>query len=272
MPYVPYYDPTGWADDPSTDTPISAAALNYIEQGIVDATSGGAGDITTDPAWQAKGDLIVATGDNAAAIVSAGANNEVPIYDSSQASGIKKGKIANAQVDSAAAIARDKLATQTRRVPITLTNPIVASSAGNAFFTVLGLTDWDAGHWEFVKDVGGKIYGFAQIPQALAATGGTIGVAIAASATSGVTRLNVAVKAVADGESLDPSSLTDHTAQDITVPGTALLRKDVSFTLTEALAAGDLLIVEIFHDGAHANDTLAVNTLLFSAWVDVTVN
>jgi hypothetical protein len=64
--------------------------------------------------------------------------------------------------------------------------------------------------------------------------------------------------------------LTDETAQDITVPGTAYLRKKVTFILTETLAANDLLIVEIFHDGDHTNDTLAATTLLFSCGLEYT--
>ena len=95
--------------------------------------------------------------------------------------------------------------------------------------------------------------------------------AIAANATSGVTRLQVATKAIADNESMNPT-LTDETAQDITVPGTAYLRKDVTFTLTETLAAGDLVIVEIYHNGLHANDNLAVDTLLFGAWLEYTAS
>ena len=152
--------------------------------------------------------------------------------------------------------------------PVQLLNPRTTSLSGNSFFSVLGLTDWDVGHWEFLKDVEGKIYGVVRVP-ATYISGGVIRLAIAANATSGVTRLQIGTKAVADGESLNPT-LTDETAQDITVPGTAYLRKDVTFTLTETLAANDLLIVEIFHDGDHTNDTLAVNTLLFAAWLDVT--
>jgi hypothetical protein len=156
----------------------------------------------------------------------------------------------------------------TKSYPIQLLNPRASTLAGNSFFTVLALTDWDAGHWEFVKDVDGKIYGQVRVPPGYA-SGGVIRLAIAANATSGVTRLGVGTKAVADGESLNPT-LTDETKQDITVPGTAYLRKDVTFTLTETLAENDVLIVEIFHEGSHANDTLAVNTLLMGAWLEVT--
>jgi len=157
----------------------------------------------------------------------------------------------------------------TIRVPVHLTNPRVATLTGNAFYTVLGLTDWDAGHWEFVKDVDGKVYGLVMVPPSYA-SGGAIVLAYAANATSGATRLQVGTKAVAEGETMNPT-LTDETAQDVTVPGTAYLLDLVSFTLTETLAANDLLIVEVFHAGAHANDTLAVNTLLFGAWLEVTV-
>lgn len=154
-------------------------------------------------------------------------------------------------------------------VPVALTNPQAAANQGNSFYTVLGLTDWDAGHWEFVKDVDGKIYGLVRVPPSYM-SGGVLRLAIAANATTGVTRLIVGTKAVADGESLNPATLTGETAQDITVPGTAYLRKDVTFTLTETLAVSDVLIVEVFHEGSHANDTLAVNTLLLGAWLEVT--
>jgi hypothetical protein len=112
------------------------------------------------------------------------------------------------------------------------------------------------------------LYGQVAVPDNYT-SGGVIRLLVAANATSGVTRLQVGTKAVADGESLNPT-LTDETAQDITVPGTAYLRKDVTFTLTETLADKDLLLVEVFHDGDHANDTLNANTLLFGAWLEYT--
>ena len=50
---------------------------------------GAGGDITTDPAWAAKGDLIVATGNNAASVLTAGANDYVLTADDGQATGLK---------------------------------------------------------------------------------------------------------------------------------------------------------------------------------------
>lgn len=165
----------------------------------------------------------------------------------------------------------------TVRVPVHLLNARYTTLAGNTFWTPAALTAWDGGHWELAKDVDGKVYGTVGVPMSLAGTpNAKLVLAVAANATSGVTRLSAATKAVSDGGSLNPSSLTGETARDITVPGTAYLRTDVTLPVSGSLAvtvaAGDLLIIEITHEGAHANDTLAVNTLLFGAWLQCDVS
>lgn len=160
-------------------------------------------------------------------------------------------------------------------IPIDFRNPRITSLGGNCFWTVLGLTDHDLGLWEFVKDVDGKLYGTVKVPAAIAGSpNAKIKIVVIANATSGVTRLNVANKCVADdAESLNPASLVDDTAQDITVPGTAYLGKKVTFTAGDLsnIAAADIILVEVFHEGAHANDTLAVSTLLVEGWLEVDV-
>lgn len=149
-----------------------------------------------------------------------------------------------------------------------LLTPRVSSLAGNAFWNVIGLTALDSGHLEFVKDVDGKAYYKIRVPKNLNATpNAKIGVILKANATSGVCRLKVSSKAVADdAESLNPASLTAETSQDITVPATAYLSKRIIFptsgSLAETVAADDYLLIELFHEGAHANDTLAVNSLI----------
>ena len=45
----------------------------------------------------------------------------------------------------------------------------------------------------------------------------------------------------------------------------------MTFTLTPTLAARDLLIVEIFHEGAHVNDTLAAATELYKPWLRIDI-
>lgn len=51
--------------------------------------TGVGGDITTDDAWAAKGDLIVGTGNDTAAILTAGTNDYVLVADSGEATGLK---------------------------------------------------------------------------------------------------------------------------------------------------------------------------------------
>jgi len=52
-------------------------------------TAIGAGDITTDAAWAAKGDLIVGTANNTAAILTAGSNGKILTAASGEATGLK---------------------------------------------------------------------------------------------------------------------------------------------------------------------------------------
>lgn len=155
-------------------------------------------------------------------------------------------------------------------IPVNLSNPRVSSLAGNSAWTALALTDWDAGCWSFLKDVAGKVYGTVRVPEDYGSNGQLI-LSCAWNATTGDAVLNVGTSPIADGESFDPGALTDETPQTITVPGTAYLRDDVTFTLTPTLVAGDILIVEVFHDGADGSDTVAADTLLFGAFLSYDV-
>jgi hypothetical protein len=266
MPYTPYYDPTGWVDDPSTDSPISAAALNHIEAGIV-AAAATADAAIPDPGGEATNDALLWNGSAwvpdtiADANIAAAAAIDPTKLDYA---GTSEGDIL--QISSGVP-AWGAAAAAASVIPVQLNTPAssVTAIAGNAFWTVVGLTDWDAGHWEFVKDVDGKAYGQVLVPSGV--TSATLRLLIAANATTGVTRLGVGYAAVASTESLNPGALTDVTKQDITVPATAYLRKDVTFSLT-GLSGADVILLEVFHEGSHGNDTLAVNTLLFGAWLE----
>lgn len=115
----------------------------------------------------------------------------------------------------------------------------------------------------FLKDVVGDWFGHVRVPQDYVSTPKII-LSIGANATTGVTTLGIGTAVPADAESYNPGSYTTETDQDITVPATAYLRKDVTFTLASGPAAGDDLIVRVRHNGTATNDTLAVDTVLFS--------
>lgn len=81
------------------------------------------------------------------------------------------------------------------------------------------------------------------------------------TATSGDVVWDVDTKAVADGESLDPSTDDDAQTVTTTTPGTARLRKDSSVTLTGTYAADDEVLLGVYRDGAQGADTLAAEAL-----------
>lgn len=162
----------------------------------------------------------------------------------------------------------------TVRIPIDLRAPGVTINAGNAFWTVEGLTAHDFGSWQFLPDVDGSIFGIAHVPKNIAGTpDAKIILVLAANSTSGnVTSMNVLTNAVApDAEDIDPATLTGVGVVDITMPTTAFETKEQSYTLAGAPSADDLLIVEIFHDGDTGNDTLAENTIVAEAYLEIDI-
>lgn len=63
-------------------------------------TGVGGGDITTDDAWAAKGDLIVGTADDTAGILTAGTDGHVLTADSGETTGLKWAAAAGGGIDS----------------------------------------------------------------------------------------------------------------------------------------------------------------------------
>ena len=166
------------------------------------------------------------------------------------------------------------------KFPIIFTLPRTQTLGGNAFFSSSALTAYDDGHIEFVTDVDGKFYGECYLdPDVI--DGGTITAvkfkgSLYANATAGDTVMEVSTKAIADGETFNPASLDGSTEGPtaITVPATAYLRTDFTFTFTPAnFGEGDIILVEIFHEGTSTTplDSLAANTLLKTlAFIEVT--
>jgi hypothetical protein len=108
MPYTPYY--AAWEDDPSTDTPITAAALQNMETGI-------AGAAATAEAAIPKAISGVAT-------------DKVPVYNGSA---WVAQKVVDAQIDAAAAIAVSKLAPGSN-------GQVLSVSAGTATWMAASVT------------------------------------------------------------------------------------------------------------------------------------
>jgi hypothetical protein len=109
-----------WKDDPDHTTPLTAAAIEDLETRLSTYTddqdaatviflsssiSAKVGNSIID----AKGDIFAGTANDTPDNLPAGSNDTVLIADSAQTMGLKYAKVANAQVDTAAAIAYSKL-------------------------------------------------------------------------------------------------------------------------------------------------------------------
>lgn len=297
------YTPTNWVDG---TTPVNATNLNKLEAGLQAAAAGAdtantglAGKQDTSAKGAANGYAGLDSGSQVplaqlpiptvvngqwlkgsggamvwAAITEADvagltadlaakeaiANKGVP---SGYASLDASGKVPAAQLPASAP------ATQTRQYPLKLLAPRSSSLAGNAFWTVATTTLLDFAHWEFVKDVEGRVTGQILIPKTVSATpNAKIVLIITSQATTGVTRMNVLYLAQGTAGGWLGGTLTSAGAQDLTIGPSSTEFKRMTFNLG-AVSADQLLLFEIVHEGAHANDTLAQNTWLVEAYLEI---
>lgn len=145
----------------------------------------------------------------------------------------------------------------TKQVPIGFRN---WDSSGNGYAFLVSTSNLRLLSYAFLKDVVGDWWGVVRVPEDYS-SGGKIVIPVFCTATSGVTVIGLASTPISDTDVYD-TALTAETDQSITVAGTAYARKDVSFTLTPTLVAGDDLVLRIRHNGTAVADTLTVDTLM----------
>ena len=137
----------------------------------------------------------------------------------------------------------------------------------NTYWTSYALGGWSPGHWEFAN-AAAYLYGQALVPPGV--TSANLRFVIAANATAGVVRMGLQYSPVASGEAMNFGAFAATSpSQDVVVPATAYQRKDVVFPVT-GLVGSDLMAFVVSREGAHANDTLTVPSLLFGAWLEPT--
>jgi len=162
------------------------------------------------------------------------------------------------------------VALSTKQYPLKLTAPRSQSLQGNAFWTVKTLTMFDFAHWEFVKDVEGRIGGQILIPSTVsAAPNAKIVLVLAGEAANGVSRMNVAYLTQGTTGGWFGGTLTPVGAQDVTMPGAPTEMVKATFALSTGINPGTIMFFEIIHEGAHANDTFTANTWLVEAYLEV---
>jgi hypothetical protein len=158
------------------------------------------------------------------------------------------------------------------RLPVRLRVPRSSTLAGNTAFSVAALTAHDIAVWEFANNVEGRVHGYVLLPTALAAAPvGEIRLLTASAVTTGNMRWRVATKSVADGQSLNPATLTAEAYQSIAAPAALWGMKEVVFPLTEVLAPRGILLVEVTRDGGNALDTNEGSAYVLEAYLEVSV-
>jgi len=161
-------------------------------------------------------------------------------------------------------------ATRTRQYPLKLMAPRSSAFAGNAFWTVAAMAGFDYPHWEFVKDVEGRVFGQILSPKTVAATpNAKIVLILCCMATAGVSRMNVNYALLGTTGGWLGGSLTPIGAQDVAMPATTSGFVKATFAVPAGIAADQMMFLEIVHEGNHANDTLAVNTILVEAYLEI---
>ncbi len=148
----------------------------------------------------------------------------------------------------------------TTQVPVYLDMP---DSSGNGFSQVsgnLGLTPANSGRHlfpAFATGVDGTWEGIVRVPLNYDSSPEIV-VSWVANVASGAIRNRVSTFVASDGDTYD-GTYTDESYVNTTVPGTAKLRKDVTFALTTVPLAGDDLFVKVTRNGSSGSDTVAID-------------
>lgn len=161
-------------------------------------------------------------------------------------------------------------------IPIDLRNPGITTNPGNSFWTVSAFTAPDFGHWEYLLDVDGDVFGQVAVPQNMAATPNAkiiLYVSHPNATTGEVVSMEVLANPVADTEAI-PTSMTSVEIIDFTMSNTADVIEAITFPSTGSMAdpvAGDQMFVQVKHDGNKTEDTLTENVRLHAAYLRIDV-
>ena len=160
--------------------------------------------------------------------------------------------------------------TQTMIVPVIFDAPDASANGYPAYSLNNGFSNVTRVVPSFTHAQLGTWYGAVRIPPNYE-SGGQVIVSSVTNATSGVVRYTVGSAVVAAAVSED-TNYTTETAVNTTVPGTALQRFDVTFTLSTTLAASSTLNLFVQRQGNNAADTLTTDTLMWECLLSYTGN
>lgn len=154
-------------------------------------------------------------------------------------------------------------ASQASVTPVSFQTP---SAGAYWIVTAIGATSFLAPRWEYSDATTSSVYGTVLVPAGV--SNATLRFLLAANATTGNARVQGFVASAADGGALAAGTWNIlNSATTVTMPGTAWLRKDLTFALS-GLNGGDILEVAFTRLGADGADTLAAALAMFGAWLE----
>jgi len=129
------------------------------------------------------------------------------------------------------------------------------TNPGKAFWTVLALTAWDAGHWEFTKNTNADIFCSVRIPNTVAETPDAhVVIDLAANdATAGHTAAFKTCDNITTTLNLQVGALTCEATQNYTSTATAYANTELTFDINAAVVANQILVVNINQATGGAN-------------------
>lgn len=163
-------------------------------------------------------------------------------------------------------------------LPMDCRAPRTQSLAGNSFWTVTALTNYDWGHWEFKPTVDGTIYCYVRLPENMASSpAAAVQLVWGANNTASSKAVVWQVQGVllANSTTFNASFNTAETASTASVSTTAYLQTRTSITLSNTTVAqsdnGKILLIGVSRVGSSGSDTLTtLNALLDSVYLAVT--
>jgi hypothetical protein len=151
--------------------------------------------------------------------------------------------------------------------PFDQCSPAQVVNQGNSFWSVANLTNWDAGHWEFVLNTAADLYCSIRLPDTVTTTTAHVILEMAANdATAGHTDAIQTCDNIITTGTIDVGALTCAANQDFTTTATAYQRVTLTYVVQASVAAGNILVVKI-----HQTQSAVVTANLFM-WPYVQIN
>jgi hypothetical protein len=133
-------------------------------------------------------------------------------------------------------------------------SPGESSNAGNSFWSVVGFTNWDAGHWEFVLNTNADIYCSIRVPSNLTATPAQIIIDLAsADNVAGHTATFETCDALTTTRNPQVGSLTCAATQNYSSTTTAYAVTELAFNVQSSPTVDQILVVQIHQASGGAN-------------------